>query len=496
MATITGSVTTFDPLPDAWALGSGARGAEASVAEPSTRPGTVGTPFDVLGDVIGLPQFADQVRLSPLSVMLVVGQVQTFRTQSLVTFQRITPGGPPVVLDSIPFSADFSVTEGASGGTLNVTSGTVVVYTAPLTPGTYHLQATDPADGTNYATATIQVVDRLPRTALPPEILESTRFGVQADVGTEAATPWMMRGVRLALKPQANRRTIKRLGTLASYATPIRRDWTEGDFTAAQVHLADLVVLLAAHLCLPTFETPDGASVARRFRFSPSAGRPDAVRSLTAEKGQATGTASRLHGLRVNDLAVEISRRGANIKGRALGSGTRDGITLTPDPAYLPKTPIDPRTASVWLGTSLSTLAVLGQAHDLSLTCNPRFRPLYRLSPTGNSIDDYRPQPANLSGSVVVPHTSIAADFLTELLTAETGLIRVEMAGSVMSDGMLMQATWTFPFRFLDTARQASQDVHAARFGFEAVFDETFGGWLEIVIDTLFPDALGAALAA
>jgi len=79
------------------------------------------------------------ISITPKTVTLATGATQTF----VVT-----------VTGSANTAANFTVTEGASGG--SVTSAGV--YTAPSTPGTYHVVATAAADGSKTDTATVTVV--------------------------------------------------------------------------------------------------------------------------------------------------------------------------------------------------------------------------------------------------------------------------------------------------------------------------------------------------
>lgn len=78
------------------------------------------------------------VTVSPTSIPLVVGDTHTFTA---------------TVTGNANTSVTWSVTEGAAGGTIT-TGG---LYTAPATPGTYHVVATSVADATKSATATVTV---------------------------------------------------------------------------------------------------------------------------------------------------------------------------------------------------------------------------------------------------------------------------------------------------------------------------------------------------
>ncbi len=83
------------------------------------------------------------------SVVIIPGSA-TLTLQQTTTFFGVTAG----LLNN---TVTWSIQEGASGGSLSGQTGNTTNYTAPTTPGTYHLIATSQANGTLQATATITV---------------------------------------------------------------------------------------------------------------------------------------------------------------------------------------------------------------------------------------------------------------------------------------------------------------------------------------------------
>ncbi len=114
------------------------------------------------------PAPAVAVSISPNPVPpLLVGGTQTFTA---------------TVTGNANTSVTWSVTEGAGG---TITTGGV--YTAPMTPGTYHVVATSVADATKHATATVTVTPP-PATALAYTDPTTGTYRLVKNVGLSTST--------------------------------------------------------------------------------------------------------------------------------------------------------------------------------------------------------------------------------------------------------------------------------------------------------------------
>ena len=123
---------------------------------------------------------AVSVTIEPSTATLIVGENKTFTA---------------TVVGSVNTAVVWSVQEGAFGGT--ITSGGV--YTAPSTPGTYHIVATSQADPNKRATATVAVLlnrsgpikdacGNYQGLATPAEIAQTPKENAEAEQMTLEAT--------------------------------------------------------------------------------------------------------------------------------------------------------------------------------------------------------------------------------------------------------------------------------------------------------------------
>lgn len=129
----------------AWSVQEGAPGGGVTDAGVYTAPGTAG-----LYHVVATSN-ADNGKTgsSAVTVTLVVSVSTTTPSIDVCA----TANFSATVAGSANTAVTWSVLEGAAGGTVSIAG----VYTAPSTPGTYHVVATSQADATQSASAAITV---------------------------------------------------------------------------------------------------------------------------------------------------------------------------------------------------------------------------------------------------------------------------------------------------------------------------------------------------
>jgi hypothetical protein len=100
--------------------------------------------------------YSYDVELVPSSVTLTPGATQRFQGKET----EIKVGKSTISYEAKRFT--WKIEEGDQGGQLNAVtnSGTYYVYTAPATPGVYHLVLTSRQDPSTTARATITVTER------------------------------------------------------------------------------------------------------------------------------------------------------------------------------------------------------------------------------------------------------------------------------------------------------------------------------------------------
>ncbi len=215
-ATVTGTAEANANVT--WTVQEGAAGGTVSASGVYTAPSAPGT-FHVVATSV-----ADQtakatatVTVTPLVGVQVQPATATVKVNESFTFTAVISGTGNQ-------SAEWSVEEGASGGA--VTQGGV--YTAPATPGTFHVVARSAADNTKLAKATVTVVPGVVVDISPknPTVgtLATRAFTATVTGSSNTAVTWSV--------VEAGGGTLSAAGLYTAPATP-------GSYTVKAVSAAD-----------------------------------------------------------------------------------------------------------------------------------------------------------------------------------------------------------------------------------------------------------------
>ena len=142
------TVGNADNLSVTWSIQEGAAGGTVSAAGLYTAPSTAGTCHVVATSVDDPTKQAVAtvtVTVPPPVVVSITPSIATLLPNGVITLTSTVTG-------STNTQVDWSIQEGIAGGTVN--GG---IYTAPATPGTYHVVATSQANPAKSATATLTV---------------------------------------------------------------------------------------------------------------------------------------------------------------------------------------------------------------------------------------------------------------------------------------------------------------------------------------------------
>jgi hypothetical protein len=147
-ASFTAMVANSADTAVIWTVAEGAAGGTVTAGGVYTAPMTAGT-YHVVAT-----SHADTSKAATVTVTVVLPVSVTISPASTTLITSGSTTFTAAVANSGDTAVTWTVTEGAAGGT--VTGGGV--YTAPATPGTYHVVATSRADTSKTATATVTVV--------------------------------------------------------------------------------------------------------------------------------------------------------------------------------------------------------------------------------------------------------------------------------------------------------------------------------------------------
>jgi hypothetical protein len=162
------TVTALSDTSVTWAVAEGAGAGSVTATGVYTAPATTGV-FHVVATSVADPTRSGSASVTvqappPATVAIVPATASVSACTSRAFAATVTNAGPGVT---------WSVQEGAAGGTVDAAGK----YTAPTTPGTYHLVATSQAAPTASATAVITVATQVLGVVVGPATTSATTNG-------------------------------------------------------------------------------------------------------------------------------------------------------------------------------------------------------------------------------------------------------------------------------------------------------------------------------
>lgn len=179
--TFTASVVNTSNTAVTWSVQEGAAGGTVDASGKYTAPAAQGT-YHI--NVVSQADSSKKVTITITVVppVRVSPPTTTVYTSGIKTFSATGP-------DASVLPVTWSVQEGAAGGAIDANG----LYTAPGTPGTYHVIATSKADATKTGTATVTVLAN-PITVTPPTATLSVggtaSFAAQLNGAPTTAVNW------------------------------------------------------------------------------------------------------------------------------------------------------------------------------------------------------------------------------------------------------------------------------------------------------------------
>ena len=159
--------------------------------------------------------------------------------------------------------------------------------------------------------------------------------------------------------PQPNIPTIpfRALGSLTPTTAIQQKEWTAGNIGGVMSY-NDLIYLYNSLLVSVSPSTPANAVNTRRWSFKPNQFAPDAFKSFTIQRGSPSGSAESWGYCMIDSLTHRWTRVEAVQSGTFFGQALAEQITLTGGPTDIAPLPIDPKSVTLYAGTSTTINAV------------------------------------------------------------------------------------------------------------------------------------------
>lgn len=156
-------------------------------------------------------------------------------------------------------------------------------------------------------------------------------------------------------EPNVPTHPFRPLGALSPTITTQEKEWTAGNLTG-DLSYNDLTYMYASYLKSVSPSTPAGATLTRRWSFVPNQFTPDTYQTYSADRGSSVG-AERWQYLLVNTLGHRWTRTEATMTGSFMGQQLQEQQqgNLSGSPVDIAPLPIDPKSVTLYAGSTFST---------------------------------------------------------------------------------------------------------------------------------------------
>jgi hypothetical protein len=223
------------------------------------------------------------------------------------------------------------------------------------------------------------------------------------------------------------------------------------------------------------------ASAARRWYFLPSMTAADSVKNFTLEKGSGSN-GGKCPWFQVTDLALDFAMKGCDLKLEGFGQEYTDGITMTADPTDIAVAAVSPDNVDIYVGDSILGLTNIG-AFKGSWSLKDRMKPVFKLDADEPSYSDTVEAKFQQNAQIVLEQASTANGFMTDLRNKTTKYCRIVATGGSIESGYVYRIQITFPFKFRNPKRGDNEGVYSGTYDLEPIYNSTFGGSIEIVVE-------------
>ena len=133
--------------------------------------------------------------------------------------------------------------------------------------------------------------------------------------------------------------------------------------------------------------------------------------------------------------------------------------------------------------TTPGTITKLLRLHEFELAFEGRNTMGRTLDPSEESFSYTVERPPDATAQLVLQHDSVSQAFMDDMRAVTTKMLTVNAVGDTIEGNFPHRLQIRFPFLFLDTERADRNDVWAATYNLRPIYDGTFAGAIEVVID-------------
>jgi hypothetical protein len=322
-------------------------------------------------------------------------------------------------------------------------------------------------------------------------VQEVTTIGVESVPGTAVPADVKLNGVMIELDTALEVDRFGPAGNLWDTIAAPRQEWATGSLTGYP-NYCELPYIFSNVFGAATITTPTGAVNARRWHWKPSSNTPWTPLTWTIRRGVPNNSAeSASYGL-LSGIGLSFSRTAQPEISGDLFAYALDyaAAIVTTGLSAIQLIPILPTEICVYLNSSFATIGTTLLTRDFlaSFEITDLFGPFWPLNCTIDSFGGHAPLKPGATATLQLGNDTQGRDMVTPMRTGDTRYLRIESTGPTVDIGppaYTHRLRMDFALKVVEAPTRGDADgLSTLEWGFAIIDDSSFGGALEITLDT------------
>ena len=304
-------------------------------------------------------------------------------------------------------------------------------------------------------------------------VFQRVQLGAEVTPGTLVAASKRLGCTMFRPVPRVPLTPFRPVGSKFPTAQTKQKEWTAFEYSG-DIGYVDMLYILNSLLKKVAGGTPT---------FIPDTWGPDSIQTYTMEHGSSLQAQKFGFGV-ISAMALTFSNTEASLRGSGFGQAMAGGITMTAAPTDVPVVPVDPASIDLYVGDTVAGLALVQRGLGVTLNFADKVGPAFFLKSSVSSFEDVVERPVTYGINLSVEHNSTAEGYMADLRAAKKKFLRIKCTGPEYGVGTPYLLQITCPFEFQNPDRPDVQDIYTDAFPVVPVNDATFGGAIEVVLNT------------
>jgi hypothetical protein len=266
--------------------------------------------------------------------------------------------------------------------------------------------------------------------------LVSSQFGLEDTPGTEVDADHKWNTLTYDAQIEMSQTEYTQAGTLVPVAVVTGKLWDSFTVKGA-VDYNELCYLLNS-LLMKVAGVQQGSTAAYLYTYAPSPFASETLESWTTQWGDASGTANfKALQSQMADLSLKFDRDKVELDGKGLARFESTGVTMTEDPAIIPRMPVTAPTVSVYLASTMAGLAsatAISRGFEAEIGIAGRVEPVWELNAATPSYADLAPGTLKTTGKLSISTARAeAATLLASMPVNSQQFMRIKAVGPLIA---------------------------------------------------------------